>query len=192
MNKEETLELVRQKLFFAVEKRKNPKYLELYLNDACAFISYETDIRLLCIEFLIRIGDTERAEKHILDTDSSECKDELIILHSMLMSKQGNRREGRILLNKIDPDGLTENSLRLYASAFEEYGEFEKAFETLKDNISNYENDEFLLRMLIRLYNEKIIKAELFNECEKAEELKIEKSSYSMQLEKLGVNIDEE
>ncbi|MDY2782759.1 MAG: hypothetical protein SOT80_05070, partial [Candidatus Pseudoruminococcus sp.] len=77
MDKQQTLELVKQKLFIASETRRCPKYLELYLNDCCAFISYETPTRLLCIEFLIRINDIERAERHILDTDNSECKDEL-------------------------------------------------------------------------------------------------------------------
>lgn len=54
MDKQQTLEHVKQKLFIASETRKSPKYLELYLNDCCAFISYETSTRLLCIEFLIK------------------------------------------------------------------------------------------------------------------------------------------
>ncbi len=192
MDNRETLELVKRKLFTAVETRKNPKYLEIYLNDASAFISYDSEVRLLCIEFLIRIGDIERAEKHILDTDATECGEEIEILRSILMSKQGRRREGRELLDSVSQDGLTGNSLRLYVSAFEEYGEFEKAFEILKDKINEYVSDEFLLRMLIRLYNEMIIKAELFNEREKAEKLRKELEGCSTLLEKLGVNDDKQ
>lgn len=191
MNKQETIELVKRKLFLAVETRTNPKYLELYLNDTCAFISYETETRLLCIEFLIRIGDTERAEKHILDTDNSECKEELTILRSMLMSKQGKRREGRELLESLNSDKLAEDSFRLYVSAYEEYGEFEKAFEILKSNINKYENNEFLLRMIIRFYDEMIIKAELFNDSEKSEKLKNEQKIYLKKSKKLGVHTDE-
>lgn len=192
MDKQKTLELVRQKLFIAEETRKNPKYLELYLNDSCAFISYETPTRLLCIEFLIRIGDTERAERHILDTDNSECKDELTILRAMLMSKRGERREGHALLDIINADKLNAEALRLYISALEEYAEFEKAFDTLSDKIEKYNNDSFLLTMLVRLYDEKIIKTELFNEREKAEILKIERESFAKKLEESGVNSIEE
>lgn len=188
MDKQKTLELVRQKLFIAEETRKNPKYLELYLNDSCAFISYETPTRLLCIEFLIRIGDTERAERHILDTDNSECRDELTILRTMLMSKRGDRREGHALLDTINADKLNAEALRLYISALEEYAEFEKAFDTLSDKIEKYRDDSFLLTMLVRLYDEKIIKTELFNEREKAEILKAEREPFAKKLEESGAN----
>lgn len=191
MDKQKTLELVKRKMFIAEETRKNPKYLELYLNDTCAFISYETSTRLLCIEFLIRIGDTERAERHILDTDNSECKIELIILRTMLMNKRGERHDGHTLLDTIEVDKLNAEALRLYICALEEYGEFEKAFDTLSHNIKNYDDDEFLLIMLIRLYDEKIIKSELFNEREKANTLKSEKENYIIKLEGLGVKPDE-
>lgn len=191
MDKQKSLELVKRKLFIAEETRKSPKYLELYLNDTCAFISYETSTRLLCIEFLIKIGDTERAEKHILDTDSSDCKLELTILRTMLMSKQGERRDGHTLLDTIEIDKLNAESLRLYISALEEYGEFERAFEVLSDKIKNYESDEFLLAMLIRLYDEKIIKTELFNKREEANILKTERENYIKKLDELGVKPDE-
>ena len=191
MDKQKTLEHVKRKLFIAEETRRSPKYLELYLNDTCAFISYEIPTRLLCIEFLIKIGDTERAEKHILDTDNSDCKDELTILRTMLMSKKGERKDGHTLLDKIEPENLNAEALRLYISALEEYGEFEKAFDTLSGEIKNYENNEFLLTMLIRLYDEKIIKTELFNERDKAEMLKKEKETYIIKLRKSGVNPDE-
>lgn len=191
MDKQKTLELVKRKLFIAEETRKNPKYLELYLNDTCAFISYEIPTRLLCIEFLIKIGDTERAERHILDTDNSECKAELTILRTMLMSKKGCRKDGHLLLDTIDSDELNAEAFRLYISALEEYGEFEKAFQKLSDKIKKYENDEFLLIMLVRLYDENIIKAELFNERDKADSLKAEKEIYLKQLEKLGIKANE-
>ena len=46
--------------------------------------------------------------------------------------------------------------------------------------------------MLVRLYDEKIIKAELFNEREKADELKAERDNISELLKKSGVdNIEE-
>lgn len=192
MDKQKTLELVKRKLFIAEETRKSPKYLELYLNDTCAFISYETSTRLLCIEFLIRIGDTERAERHILDTDNSDCKSELTILRTMLMSKRGERNDGHTLLDTVEVEKLNAEALRLYISALEEYGEFEKAFDTLSNRIKKYENDEFLLAMLIRLYDEKIIKSELFNEREKADTLKIERENYTAKLKDLGVKPDEE
>ncbi len=192
MDNRETLDFVKKKLFTAVETRKNPKYLEIYLNDASAFISYENEVRLLCIEFLIRIGDVERAEKHILDTDAAECGKEIDILRSMLLSRQGRRREGRELLDSVSSGDFTGNSLRLYVSAFEEYGEFEKAFEILKSNIDGFEGDEFLLRMLTRLYNEMIMKAELFNEREKAAKLRGELEIYTDLLEKLGADNDQQ
>lgn len=192
MDKQKTLELVKRKLFIAEETRKSPKYLELYLNDTCAFISYETSTRLLCIEFLIRIGDTERAERHILDTDNFDCKSELTILRTMLMSKRSERHDGHTLLDTIEADNLNSEALRLYISALEEYGEFERAFDTLSNKIKKYENDEFLLTMLIRLYDEKIIKTELFNERDKADILKSERETYIIKLEKLDANPDEE
>lgn len=192
MDKQKTLELVKKKLFIAEETRKNPKYLELYLNDTCAFISYETSTRLLCIEFLIKIGDIERAERHILDTDNSDCKDELTILRTMLMSKRGERRDGHTLLDTIDVKKLNAEALRLYISALEEYADFEKAFDILSNEIEKYKDNYFLLAMLVRLYDEKIIKTELFNEREKAEALKAEKEPLAKMLEKSGVNSVEE
>lgn len=192
MDKQKTLELVKKKLFIAEETRKNPKYLELYLNDTCAFISYETSTRLLCIEFLIKIGDIERAERHILDTDNSDCKDELTILRTMLMSKRGERRDGHTLLDTIDVKKLNAEALRLYISALEEYADFEKAFDILSNEIEKYKDNYFLLAMLVRLYDEKIIKTELFNEREKAEALKAEKEPLAKMLEESGVNSVEE
>ena len=124
MDKQQTLEHVKQKLFIASETRKSPKYLELYLNDCCAFISYETSTRLLCIEFLIKINDIERAERHILDTDNSECKDELTILRTMLMNRRGERCDGHNLLDSVDTENLNAEAMRLYISALEEYAEF--------------------------------------------------------------------
>ena len=182
----------KQKLFIASETRKSPKYLELYLNDCCAFISYETSTRLLCIEFLIKINDIERAERHILDTDNSECKDELTILRTMLMNRRGERCDGHNLLDSVDTENLNAEAMRLYIYALEEYAEFEKAFDILSEKISKYNNDNFLLSMLVRLYDEKIIKAELFNEREKANELKAERENISELLKKSGAdNIEE-
>ena len=67
-----------------------------------------------------------------------------------------------------------------------------KAFDILSEKISKYNNDNFLLSMLVRLYDEKIIKAELFNKREKANELKAERENISELLKKSGAdNIEE-
>lgn len=108
------------------------------------------------------------------------------------MNRRGERCDGHNLLDSVDTENLNAEAMRLYISALEEYAEFEKAFDILSEKISKYSNDNFLLSMLVRLYDEKIIKAELFNEREKANELKAERENISELLKKSGAdNIEE-
>lgn len=172
------LEAVKAGLVKYAENFNSLRYLEIYLNEIDAFNSDDTEVQLVCIEFLIRIGDLKRAQEVLLSVDQTDkIKNEIFILKSELFYKLKRLDDCYRCIESVDIASLSEYYCASYVTAFIIFSQFDKALSAAESAFKLHSTSKLIGETLIKLYDEAIIKYELFNDKENAQLIKEKRKS---------------